>query len=126
MISNVRLELKLSQVFDPVITQVLQLMKSHIARDRHQIDPSTLVGEFSGSEYLFQRLDVSCILSECVTLAQKIRQGHFSSSIRLIARPLGADIGCHKIRTRGIPIIAEYHVSFFKLYPSRDPLNHEQ
>ena len=50
------------QVFDPVITQVLQLIEDQLSRCAQKIDALLLVGGFSGSEYLFKRVDVSFLL----------------------------------------------------------------
>lgn len=51
------------QVFDPVVTQVLQLIEDQLSRCAQKIDALLLVGGFSGSEYLFKRVDVSLSFS---------------------------------------------------------------
>ena len=50
-------------MFDPVVTQVLQLIEDQLSRCAQKIDALLLVGGFSGSEYLFKRVDVSYFCS---------------------------------------------------------------
>ncbi|THH06853.1 hypothetical protein EW145_g3802 [Phellinidium pouzarii] len=59
------------EVFDPV---VLNLLEEQLRRVDQSIDALLLVGGFSGSEYLFKRVDVQ-----------------FGSRIKVIARPSDAD-----------------------------------
>lgn len=47
------------QVFDPVVAQVLKLIEDQLSKCAQKIDALLLVGGFSGSEYLFKRVDVS-------------------------------------------------------------------
>ncbi|KAG8704387.1 hypothetical protein FRC08_002254 [Ceratobasidium sp. 394] len=63
-----------TEVFDPVIAQVLQLIEDQVARCAQKIDALLLVGGFSGSEYLFKKVDE-----------------RFGSRIGVIARPADAD-----------------------------------
>ncbi|KAG8732129.1 hypothetical protein FRC10_001198 [Ceratobasidium sp. 414] len=63
-----------TEVFDPVITQVLQLIEDQVGRCAQKIDALLLVGGFSGSEYLFKKVDE-----------------RFGSRISVIARPADAD-----------------------------------
>ncbi|CAE6465095.1 unnamed protein product [Rhizoctonia solani] len=63
-----------TEVFDPVITEVLQLIEEQIAKCNQPIHALLLVGGFSGSEYLFKRVDQQ-----------------FGSRISVIARPADAD-----------------------------------
>lgn len=46
------------EVFDPVVEQVLTLIEEQTRRVDQRIDALLLVGGFSGSEYLFKRVDV--------------------------------------------------------------------
>ncbi|KDQ16894.1 hypothetical protein BOTBODRAFT_106352 [Botryobasidium botryosum FD-172 SS1] len=62
------------QVFDPVVDQVLQLIEDQMHKINQRIDALLLVGGFSGSEYLFKRVDE-----------------RFGSRIPVIARPNDAD-----------------------------------
>ncbi|KAF9511529.1 hypothetical protein BS47DRAFT_1346698 [Hydnum rufescens UP504] len=62
------------EVFDPVVEQVLKLIEEQIRRAEQCIDALLLVGGFSGSEYLFQRVNET-----------------FGSRIKVIARPPDAD-----------------------------------
>ncbi|CCO34221.1 hypothetical protein BN14_08315 [Rhizoctonia solani AG-1 IB] len=48
-----------SEVFDPVISEVLQLIEDQIAKCNQPIHALLLVGGFSGSEYMFKKVDVS-------------------------------------------------------------------
>ncbi|KAF9508050.1 hypothetical protein BS47DRAFT_1373741 [Hydnum rufescens UP504] len=61
-------------VFDPVVEQVLRLIDEQTHRVDQRIDALLLVGGFSGSEYLFKRVDET-----------------FGSRIKVIARPSDAD-----------------------------------
>ncbi|KAG8718337.1 hypothetical protein FRC09_012815 [Ceratobasidium sp. 395] len=63
-----------TEVFDPVIAQVLQLIEDQLSRCAQRIDALLLVGGFSGSEYLFKKVDES-----------------FGTRIGVIARPADAD-----------------------------------
>ena len=47
------------EVFDPVISQVLDLIEEQTRKVDQRIDALLLVGGFSGSEYLFRRVEVS-------------------------------------------------------------------
>ncbi|KLO16492.1 actin-like ATPase domain-containing protein [Schizopora paradoxa] len=62
------------EVFDPVVDQVLELLEEQLHRVDQRIDALLLVGGFSGSEYLFKRVD-----------------DQFSNRIKVIARPSDAD-----------------------------------
>ncbi|KAF9006946.1 hypothetical protein BDQ17DRAFT_1423037 [Cyathus striatus] len=62
------------EVFDPVISQVLQLIEEQIRRVEQKVDALLLVGGFAGSHYLKQRVEEQ-----------------FSSRVRIIARPPDAD-----------------------------------
>lgn len=62
------------EVFDPVINEVLQLIEDQLRRTEQTVDALMLVGGFSGSEYLFKRVDE-----------------RFGSRIKVIARPSDAD-----------------------------------
>ncbi|KAG8820632.1 hypothetical protein FRC17_010099 [Serendipita sp. 399] len=62
------------EVFDPVINEVLQLIEDQLRRTEQVVDALMLVGGFSGSEYLFKRVDE-----------------RFGSRIKVIARPSDAD-----------------------------------
>ncbi|KAH8114842.1 actin-like ATPase domain-containing protein [Phellopilus nigrolimitatus] len=62
------------EVFDPVVEQVLGLLEEQLHRVEQRIDALLLVGGFSGSEYLFKRVDAQ-----------------FGSRIKVIARPSDAD-----------------------------------
>ncbi|KAF8331921.1 uncharacterized protein EI90DRAFT_3055886 [Cantharellus anzutake] len=62
------------EVFDPVIEQVLNLIEGQTRRVDQRIDALLLVGGFSGSEYLFKRVDET-----------------LGSRIKVIARPSDAD-----------------------------------
>jgi len=62
------------EVFDPVVSQVLQLIEEQIQKVDQRIDALLLVGGFAGSNYLKQRVEEK-----------------FSSRIRVIARPPDAD-----------------------------------
>ncbi|KAF9511532.1 hypothetical protein BS47DRAFT_1330881 [Hydnum rufescens UP504] len=62
------------EVFDPVVEKVLKLIEEQIRRAGQRIDALLLVGGFSGSEYLFKRVDET-----------------FRSRIKVIARPPDAD-----------------------------------
>lgn len=61
------------EVFDPVVNQVLELIEEQTKRVE-RIDALLLVGGFSGSEYLFRRVEE-----------------HFGPRIKVIARPSDAD-----------------------------------
>jgi hypothetical protein len=50
------------EVFDPVIQQVLDLIEEQTRKVDQRIDALLLVGGFSGSEYLFKRVDVRPLL----------------------------------------------------------------
>ncbi|TFK47219.1 actin-like ATPase domain-containing protein [Heliocybe sulcata] len=63
-----------SEVFDPVVNQVLDLIEEQVRKTDQHIDALLLVGGFSGSEYLFKRVEEK-----------------FSSRIKTIARPADAD-----------------------------------
>ncbi|CUA69590.1 hypothetical protein RSOLAG22IIIB_08597 [Rhizoctonia solani] len=63
-----------TEVFDPVISEVLQLIEEQIAKCNQPIHALLLVGGFPGSEYLFKRVDQQ-----------------FGSRISVIARPADAD-----------------------------------
>ncbi|KZT24956.1 actin-like ATPase domain-containing protein [Neolentinus lepideus HHB14362 ss-1] len=63
-----------SDVFDPVVNKVLDLIEEHVRKTDQPIDALLLVGGFSGSEYLFKRVEE-----------------RFSSRIKTIARPADAD-----------------------------------
>ncbi|KAL5478877.1 hypothetical protein ACEPAI_2154 [Sanghuangporus weigelae] len=62
------------EVFDPVVEQALDLLEEQLRRVDQRIDALLLVGGFSGSEYLFKRVETQ-----------------FSSRIKVIARPSDAD-----------------------------------
>lgn len=62
------------EVFDPVVNQVLELLEEQLRRVDQHIDALLLVGGFSGSEYLFKRVETQ-----------------FSPRIKVIARPSDAD-----------------------------------
>lgn len=47
------------EVFDPVVSQVLDLIEEQSKKIDQRIDALLLVGGFSGSEYLFKRVEVS-------------------------------------------------------------------
>ncbi|KAF8604383.1 actin-like ATPase domain-containing protein [Ceratobasidium sp. AG-I] len=63
-----------TEVFDPVVSQVTQLIEDQLSRCAQKIDALLLVGGFSGSEYLFKRVDE-----------------RFGTRIGVIARPADAD-----------------------------------
>jgi len=62
------------EVFEPVISQVLTLIEAQAAKVTQPIDALLMVGGFSGSEYLFKKVDE-----------------RFGSRIKVIARPSDAD-----------------------------------
>lgn len=62
------------EVFDPVVSQVLQLIEDQIQKVNQNIDALLLVGGFAGSNYLKQRVEEK-----------------FSTLIRVIARPPDAE-----------------------------------
>jgi hypothetical protein len=62
------------EVFDPVIDQVIGLIENQMRKLEQRIDALLLVGGFSGSEYLFKRVD-----------------DKFGPYIPVIARPSDAD-----------------------------------
>ncbi|KIJ47170.1 hypothetical protein M422DRAFT_164320 [Sphaerobolus stellatus SS14] len=62
------------EVFDPVVHQVLDLIEDQLKRVNQPLDALLLVGGFSGSEYLFKRVDAQ-----------------FGRRIKVIARPSDAD-----------------------------------
>jgi len=62
------------EVFDPVVNEVLQLIEDQLRRTEQVVDALMLVGGFSGSEYLFKRVDE-----------------RFGARIKVIARPSDAD-----------------------------------
>jgi len=62
------------EVFDPVIEQVLTLIEEQMRRIQEPLDALMMVGGFSGSEYLFKRVD-----------------DRFGARLRIIARPSDAD-----------------------------------
>jgi hypothetical protein len=62
------------EVFDPVVSQVLDLIEDQAKKVEHQIDALLLVGGFAGSEYLYKRVEEQ-----------------FGSRIKVIARPDDAD-----------------------------------
>ncbi|KAF8333258.1 actin-like ATPase domain-containing protein [Cantharellus anzutake] len=75
------------EVFDPVIEQVLNLIESQTRRVDQRIDALLLVGGFSGSEYLFRRMNET-----------------FGSRIKVIARPSDADTAtCRGAAQLGLP-----------------------
>ncbi|KAL7412278.1 actin-like ATPase domain-containing protein, partial [Mrakia frigida] len=64
------------EVFDPVISEVLDLIQGQVDRNGTKgVDALLLVGGFSGSEYLFHRIEEQ-----------------FGSSIKVIARPADCDV----------------------------------
>ncbi|KDQ12012.1 hypothetical protein BOTBODRAFT_113646 [Botryobasidium botryosum FD-172 SS1] len=63
-----------TQVFDPIVDQVIALLQAQINRINQPIDALLLVGGFSGSEYLRERVNEE-----------------FASSIPIIATPFDAD-----------------------------------
>ncbi|KAG8931511.1 hypothetical protein FRC02_002636 [Tulasnella sp. 418] len=63
-----------TEVFDPVIAEVLNLLEEQLKKVTEPIDALLLVGGFSGSEYLFKRVEAQC-----------------KSRIKVIARPSDAD-----------------------------------
>ncbi|KAF8687621.1 Actin-like ATPase protein, partial [Rhizoctonia solani] len=68
-----------ASVFDPVVSEVLQLIEEQISKCNQPIHALLLVGGFSGSEYLFKRVDI------------ELEQQQFGSRIGVIARPADAD-----------------------------------
>jgi len=62
------------EVFDPVVSEVLQLIEEQSRKIDQTIDALLLVGGFAGSEYLFKRVE-----------------NQFGSRIKVIARPADAD-----------------------------------
>jgi hypothetical protein len=48
------------EVFDPVVSQVLDLIEDQSKKTEQKIDALLLVGGFSGSEYLYKRVEVGC------------------------------------------------------------------
>ncbi|KAI0752193.1 actin-like ATPase domain-containing protein [Fomes fomentarius] len=62
------------EVFDPVVNQVLELIEAQTKKVDQRLDALLLVGGFSGSEYLFRKV-----------------QAQFGSRIRVIARPHDCD-----------------------------------
>ncbi|KAA1466844.1 actin-like ATPase domain-containing protein [Dentipellis sp. KUC8613] len=62
------------EVFDPVVNQVLELIEGQMAKIDQRIDALLLVGGFSGSEYLYKRVEEQ-----------------FGARIKVIARPSDAD-----------------------------------
>lgn len=62
------------EVFDPVVSQVLDLIEEQFKRVDQKIDALLLVGGFAGSEYLFKRVEE-----------------RFSTKVRVIARPSDTD-----------------------------------
>ena len=59
------------EVFDPVVQQVLDLIEEQTKKVDQRIDALLLVGGFSGSEYLFKRVDVSLRLVVQFTYAME-------------------------------------------------------
>ncbi|KAI0370869.1 actin-like ATPase domain-containing protein [Pilatotrama ljubarskyi] len=62
------------EVFDPVVNEVLELIEAQTKKVDQRLDALLLVGGFSGSEYLFRKV-----------------QERFASQIRVIARPPDCD-----------------------------------
>ncbi|OCH88943.1 actin-like ATPase domain-containing protein [Obba rivulosa] len=62
------------EVFDPVVNEVLELIEAQTRKIDQKLDALLLVGGFSGSEYLFRRV-----------------QERFASRIKVIARPSDCD-----------------------------------
>lgn len=48
------------EVFDPVVLQVLDLIEDQGKKVDYKINALLLVGGFSGSEYLYKRVEVCC------------------------------------------------------------------
>lgn len=46
------------EVFDPVVSQVLDLIEDQSKKIEQKIDALLLVGGFSGSEYLYKKVEV--------------------------------------------------------------------
>jgi len=53
------------QVFDPVVEEVLELIEEQAKRVKHRIDALLLVGGFSASNYLFERVQVRNLILSC-------------------------------------------------------------
>ncbi|THH09897.1 hypothetical protein EW146_g8542 [Bondarzewia mesenterica] len=62
------------EVFDPVVNQVLELIEDQMKKIDQRIDALLLVGGFSGSEYLFKRVEEQ-----------------FGARVKVITRPSDAD-----------------------------------
>jgi hypothetical protein len=62
------------EVFDPVVTEALELVEEQMKKVNQRIDALLLVGGFSGSTYLFKRV-----------------QERFGGRVKVIARPSDAD-----------------------------------
>ncbi|KAH9960279.1 actin-like ATPase domain-containing protein [Russula dissimulans] len=62
------------EVFDPVVNQALDLIEEQTKKVNHRIDALLLVGGFSGSGYLFKRVEE-----------------RFGARVKVIARPSDAD-----------------------------------
>ncbi|KAI9451257.1 hypothetical protein BJY52DRAFT_1298655 [Lactarius psammicola] len=62
------------EVFDPVVNQALELIEEQMKKVNQRIDALLLVGGFSGSTYLFKRV-----------------QERFGGRVKVIARPSDAD-----------------------------------
>ncbi|EGO02840.1 hypothetical protein SERLA73DRAFT_176256 [Serpula lacrymans var. lacrymans S7.3] len=62
------------EVFDPVVSQVLELIEEQSKKTDQRIDALLLVGGFAGSHYLYRKV-----------------QEHFGTRIRVIERPSDAD-----------------------------------
>ncbi|KAI0255423.1 actin-like ATPase domain-containing protein [Lactifluus subvellereus] len=62
------------EVFDPVVSQALELIEEQMKKVNQRIDALLLVGGFSGSGYLFKRVEEQ-----------------FGGRVRVIARPSDAD-----------------------------------
>ncbi|KAJ3486412.1 hypothetical protein NLI96_g4257 [Meripilus lineatus] len=63
-----------SKVFDPVVSEVVELIEEQLRKVEGRLDCLLLVGGFSGSEYLFKRV-----------------QERFSSRVKVIDRPPDCD-----------------------------------
>jgi len=62
------------EVFDPVVTEVLELIEAQTRKIDQKLDALLLVGGFSGSEYLFRKV-----------------QERFAPRIKVVARPSDCD-----------------------------------
>jgi hypothetical protein len=78
-----------------VVSQVLRLIEDQLSKCAQKIDALLLVGGFSGSAYLFTKVDVSRAQLQftvaCMADVDGWLQEQFRNRIGVIARPADAD-----------------------------------